>query len=459
MADSRISEELRRKRNAAAGEPAGGHDAAGATVRRKKKSRKGPVIAIIGLLVLALIVVMVVMGGKKTEGTPVETEKVMARTIVQTVTATGVVDPETQVKISPEVSGEIIFLGAKEGESVKKGQVLVRINPESFAAQVQQAEAGIAASKARQAQSRASLLRNQQDLARLSQLHEKKLATDQDLEAAQAQVNISQAEVDAAKFQVDEAQASYRQIRESLGKTTITSPISGVVTKLNSKLGEKVVGAIQMTGTEIMTVADLSVIESVVDVSETDVVQVSMGDTAEVEVDALPNQKFLAVVSRIANSPKQSGVGTQEQLTNFEVRLRFISPDERFRPGMTVVSTVRTDSRPNVVAVPIQSVTTREEDSTAADDEAEQPEGVTNTALVRAQRDERPKPIVFVQEGTVVHARQVETGIRDDQYIEIKSGLKAGDIVVSGPYKAITKDLKNGEQVTKLERDKNSGKE
>ncbi len=454
MADSRTTENPRRRPNAApraAGEVA--------PIRRKKKTRTGLVLLLLGFLVIMVIAVMVIMRGGKEQATAVELEKVSTRTIVQTVTATGIIDPETQVKISPEVSGEIIFLGAQEGEQVKKGQVLVRINPESIVAQVEQAQAGIAAAQARQAQARATLLRNEQDLARIQQLHQKKLSTDQDLEAAQAQMNIAQADADAARYQVVQAQASYRQVRESLGKTTITSPISGVITKLNSKIGEKVVGAIQMTGTEIMTVADLSVIESVVDVSETDVVQVSIGDTAEVEVDALPNRKFLAVVSRIANSPKQSGIGTQEQLTNFEVRLRFLDPDPRFRPGMTVVSMIRTEIKSNIITVPIQSVTTREDESDKdAELEQEQDKGVTNTALERTQRDSRPTPVVFVKEGNVARTRAVQTGIRDDQYIEITSGLKAGDTVISGPYKAITKDLKDGEKVMRAEREKSPKK-
>jgi len=445
-----------RRKPATSGTP-GGSPAGKPPGRPRKKKRTGLILSLLGLMVVGVVAIALMMSGGDGEAMEVETEKVMARTIVQTVTATGVIDPETQVKISPEVSGEIVFLGVEEGESVQKGQVLVRINPESMAAQLDEAQAGISAAQARLAQARATLMRNEQEFARMQQLHAKKLATDQELEGAQAQVNIANAEVDAARYQVQQSQAAARRVRESLSKTTIVSPISGVVTKLNSKIGEKVVGAIQMTGTEIMTVADLSVIEAVVDVSETDVVQVSIGDTAEVEVDALPNQKFRAVVSRIANSPKQTGVGTQEQLTNFEVRLRFLEPDSRFRPGMTALATIQTARKQNVLSVPIQSVTTREKNPEEQEDDRQpEAENVTDRALVRAQRDERPEPIVFVKQGDIVRSQKVATGIRDDQYIEITSGLTDKDVVVVGSYKAITKDLKDSTKVKEAEKPRTS---
>jgi len=419
--------------------------------RRPKKRRRGLIITICVMVVLIGVIVFLASRGGNKNTTIVETQPVGRRTIVQTVTATGVIDPETQVKISPEVSGEIIYLGVEEGQSVTRGQALVRINPESMLAERDQQRAAISGAQARAAQSRASLLKAEQDLARIEQLYEKKLATTQERENAQAQLNISRAELEAANFQVTQAQASYRGVTESLNKTTIVSPLSGVVTKLNSKLGEKVVGAIQMTGTEIMTIADLSVIEAVVKVSETDVVQVSLGDTAELEVDAIPNQKFRAVVSRIANSPTQSGLGTQEQITNFDVRLRFLEPDPRFRPGMTATAVIQTDKKENVLTVPIQSVTTREKktgDSTAPGAEGEE-SGVRNLALEKA-RESKPDPVVFVKVGDSVVTRKVRTGLRDDQYIEVVEGLKPDELVVSGSYKAISKDLENGTHVTVL---------
>ncbi len=416
---------------------------------KRKRSRVALWVTLSTLLVVGILVVMMLMRSGTLPSIEIETQRVFRTTILQTVTATGVIDPETQVNVSPEVSGEIVYIGVKEGDHVRKGQLIVRINPESMIAQRDEAQAVISASQARLAQSQASVLRSEQDLERQKQLAERKLTTLQELEAAETGVKISQAERDAARFNVQQSQAGLRRVRESLNKTSIYAPISGVVTKLHSKVGEKVVGAIQMSGTEIMTIADLSVIEAVVDVSENDVVQVSLSDTAELEVDAIPNQKFRAVVSRIANSPKQSGIGTQEQLTNFEVRVRFIDPDDRFRPGMTATAVIQTDKRENTLAVPIQAVTSRE-DTTGRDKFGINGEsGVHNTQLEKAaEKSDKPVPIVFVRVGDSVQTRAVTTGIRDNRNIEIIGGLKPTDVVVIGTYKAISKDLQNGSRVS-----------
>ncbi len=427
--------------------------------RKRKKRRTGLIVTLlIAVLVVGTVIVVMMSSSSSKDGIPVETVVVSKRSIVQTVTATGVIDPETQVKISSEVSGEIVFIGVEEGESVKKGQLLVRINPESITAQVDEARAGILGARSRESQAKASLLRNQQDLVRIQQLFERKLATQQELDAANASVSISKAELEGAQYSTRQAEAGLRRIRESLARTSIYAPISGVVTKLNSKVGEKVVGAIQMTGTEIMTIADLSVIEAVVDVSETDVVSVSLGDTAEVEVDAMPARKFVAFVSRIANSPKQTGVGSQDQVTNFEVRVRFVDPDTRLRPGMTATSTIRVASKSDVLAVPIQSVTTR--DTTDRKTEEEEDDVARNRAVERAQelRDERPKPVVFVRQGDSVRMVTVNTGIRDNEFIEIVSGLKGGERVVSGTYKAIAKDLEDKSAVIDAPREEPKGR-
>jgi HlyD family secretion protein len=414
----------------------------------KKKSRTGLIVGIVLAALLGSAIAAMVLRDSDGEGVLVETEKVQRRNITQTVYGRGTIDPETQLVISSEVSGEIVFLGAKEGDVVQKGQVLVKINPQSMLAQQSESQAAISAAQARLASAKAGLLRQQTELARIQQLFDKNLSTRQELDNAKSQVQISEAEMDAAGFNVDQARANARMVQESLNKTTIRAPISGTVVKLNSKVGEKVVGAIQMTGTEIMTIADLTVIEAVVDVSENDVVQVKAGDTADVEVDAIANEKFKAFVSQIANSPKKSGLGTTDQVTNFEVRVRFVTPDPRLRPGMTATATVKTATAKSVLSVPLQSVTSRdadkEQDSIRAAEEEER--NVKNVKLA-PKKEEKAQPIVFVKVGDTVAVRNVEYGIRDDQYYEIKSGLKEGEEIISGGYKAISKDLEPGSKV------------
>ncbi|MCC7438528.1 MAG: efflux RND transporter periplasmic adaptor subunit [Armatimonadetes bacterium] len=414
----------------------------------KKKSRTGLIVGIVLAVLLGSAIAAMVLRDSDGEGILVETEKVQRRDITQTVYGRGTIDPETQLVISSEVSGEIVFLGAKEGDVVQKGQVLVKINPQSMLAQQSEAQAAISGAQARLASAKAGLIRQQTELARIQQLFDKNLSTRQELDNAKSQVQISEAEVDAAGFAVDQARANSRMVQESLNKTTIRAPITGTIVKLNSKVGEKVVGAIQMTGTEIMTIADLSVIEAVVDVSENDVVQVQLNDTADVEVDAIANEKFKAYVSQIANSPKKSGLGTTDQVTNFEVRVRFVNPDPRLRPGMTATATIKTATAKNVLSVPLQSVTSRDEDkekdSIRAAEEEER--SVKNVKLA-SKKEEKAQPMVFVKVGDSVTIRKVEYGIRDEQYYQITSGLNEGEEVISGGYKAISKDLEQGSKV------------
>ena len=419
---------------------------------KRKKRRSGLIIVLVLLALVAVGLMASLRGGGEEEGLAVETEGATQRTITETVTAPGVIEPETQVVISSEVSGEIVYLGVEEGDRVTAGQELVRINPESIIAQREQANAQILSAKSQVSSSKASLLKAQSEFERLARLHEKQLVTDQELENAQTQLRIAEAQLEAAEYQVQQAQANYRQVDESVKKTRIVAPISGVVTRLNVKEGEKVVGAIQMTGTEIMTIADLSVIEAVVDVVETDVVGIDVGDMAEIEVDALPNEKFRGVVSRIANSPKQAGMGTQDQLTNFEVRLRFLDPDVRFRPGMTATALITTQSRKNVVAVPIQAVTVRDVDEADEKEESEENGEVQDLRLEREERKRKAETVVFIVDGNKAIRHVVTTGLRDDRYIEITSGLAAGDVVVSGSYKVISKELEDG-MVVRVEKD------
>jgi HlyD family secretion protein len=448
----------------AAGSPAGAGVPPQPPIAAQKKKKKGKkrgrgVIIAVAIIVLGIITVALLMSSKGEEGTTVEVTAASYRTIVQTVTATGVIEPQTQLKISSEVSGEIVYLAVKEGDVVSQGEVIVRINPESMNAQLDQGRAAISGAQAREAQAAANLMRAEADLGRLKQLFEKKLATAQEMDAAENQVRVARAEVDAARFGTQQSRASLRQMQESVAKTTIVAPMSGVVTKLNSKLGEKVVGSNMMAGTEIMTIADLSTIEAVVDVSETDVVQVSLGDPAEIEFDAIPDRKYRAVVSAIANSPKTSMGGmTQEQITNFQVRLRILEPDSRFRPGMTATATIQTERAEKVLAVPIQSVTAREEKDSLREEvsRAGDDQEATNVRLDQGSKPSRPDPVVFVRSGDSVIVRKVKTGVRDNEFIQV-TGLKPGEEVVSGSYKAISKDLENGSKIV-IEKEKKAAR-
>ena len=409
---------------------------------RRRKRKSGLIVALILGGLVVIMVALSMFGDKEPEGLKVETQQAERRTIIETVTASGEIEPETQVVISSEISGEIVFLGAEEGDVVKKGQVLVRINPEAIIAQKEQANAAVLSAKTRVSSAEASKLRAESELRRLKRLHEKQLITDQELESAESQVLITEAEYRAAQYQVQQSEANLRQVQESVNKTTIVSPISGVVTKLNAKVGEKVVGAIQMTGTEIMTVADLSVIEAVVQVVETDVVGVDVGDVAEIEMDAFRGTTFRGVVSRIANSATSTGMGTSDQMTSFEVRLRFIDPDPRFRPSMKGTAFITTEKKDNVVSVPIQAVTTRKETVERVTDE-----DVRDLRLEENDEERALKTIVFVVQGDSVVTQEVGTGIQDDDYIEITSGLDESTEIVSGSYKAISEDLEEGSKI------------
>ena len=407
----------------------------------RKKSRRS--WWILGSI-LSLIVLLVLFASNQSSeetGEAVEVDTAVARTIVETVTAPGVIRPSSEVVISPEVSGEVIYLGVKEGDRVSRGTLLVRINPDAIRAEEEQVQAQILAARSSESSARAGLLRAEADLGRAESLRQKDLMTAQEYDAVRSQAEIARAEVEAASYRVRQAEASLRQVRESLRKTSIHAPISGVVTRLNVKQGEKVVGAIQMTGTEIMTISDLSEIEAHVDVVETDVVGIDLGEEAIVEIDAFPEERFRALVSHIANAPTLSTVGAGSELTTFEVRLRILDPDARIRPGMTATATITTARKENVLSVPIQAVTIRSKED---DDEGDE---VRDVRLERSLVDDRPDPIVFVFDNGTALPRVVQTGLRDDRYIEILSGIAEGTPVISGPYRTVSSELDSGDLV------------
>ncbi|QIX59809.1 HlyD family efflux transporter periplasmic adaptor subunit [Hymenobacter sp. BT18] len=416
-------------------------------------------------------------------GSPVGTEVISAKaqpaTIVEKVSASGKVQPETEVKISPDVSGEITELYVQEGDSVKKGQLLLRIRPDNYQAMVNQQNAVVGTQRANVGQSQARL---QQLLANAKQteltyrrnasLFKQKVISQADFEASKAAYDASQEEVNsarqsirAAQSQVRSAQASLDEARRNLDKTTIYAPVSGTVSKLNVERGERVVGTSQMAGTEIMRIANLNSMEVRVNVNENDVTNVNLGDSVEVEVDAYASkdEKFRGLVTSIANTAKDAL--TAEAVTEFEVRIRLLPESYRhlqrtvngrtlvpFRPGMTASVDIITERKSNVLTVPLAAVTTRSDSAFAKGGDKDK-EGIKigRGRGGEAEAAKAPKAdvqeVVFVVKGGKAVLTPVKTGISDFQNIEILSGLTQGTEVVSGPFRAVSKTLKDGELV------------
>ncbi len=424
---------------------------------KKKSKKKLFIFGGIGLLVLILLIVAFI-GGNKEEIISVQVEKVVKRTITQTVAATGKINPEFKVVINPEVTGEIVELPVKEGDIVKKGQLLIRIKGDQYQAQKQRLEANLLAAQATLKMREAELTKVELDYNRVKELHSKGLASDSELEAAKSNYLTTKASLEAAEANVLQSKASLRETLEMLYKTTILSPMDGVVTKLNVEVGERVFGAGFSMGTDIMTVSDLSNIEAVVDVDENDVVLVSIGDTARIQVDAFKDQEFIGLVSEIGNSAKTSGLGTQNEVVNFEVKIKLIDPKNSLRPGMSCTADIETETIQNVLSVPIQSVTTREGTQSVDNLTEGQPEEFQQVKEIKKEKIRKVNEIVFLVENGKAKKVNVETGLSDDNYIAILSGLKGGEDVISGSYKAISRELNDGLQVRVEEKNKNFNK-
>jgi HlyD family secretion protein len=411
-----------------------------------KKSRKKLIIfSILGVLVIALGLI-VFLGSKREPIIPVQVEKAQKRTLTQVVTATGKIQPEVQVKISPEVSGEIVSLPVKEGQRVRRGDLLMKIKPDVYAAQRDQYTAGLNRAKA-------DLTKADLEFRRVESLYGKGLVSESEFVQ-------SRAVFEGARANYAQAEASLNQAEENLRKTTVLSPMEGTISQLNSELGERVLGTAQFQGTDVMTVADLSRMEAQVDVSENDVVLVSIGDTARVTIDAFPDRKVNAVVYEIANTAKSKGAGTQEEVTNFTVKMRVVDKSISLRPGMSMTADIETETKHDVLSVPIQSVTTRAAKMEMKEgSQGEQSGPPASAATTQRQRsDNRPKEIVFVVENGVAKAVNVKRGISNDTHVEITEGVPEGAEVVSGSYKAINRELEDGAKVRVEEPKKQPGK-
>jgi HlyD family secretion protein len=449
----------------------------------KTKRRKR--LIIFSTIALVLIAVTIAAFFRKREVIiTVQTEKVSRRNITELVIANGRIQPVLQVKISPEVSGEIIELPVKEGQKVMKGDLLLRIKPDFYNASRNQAEASYKSSLADKTTAEVNLQKAEAELKRNEELFYRKLISDSAFLEISTLHSLAKASLESAGHRVAMSKALLDRATEELAKTTITSPLTGTVSKLNSELGERVVGTAQMAGTEVMTVADLNEMEARVDIGEIDVILIAIGQNARLEVDAFKDRKFTGTVTEIANSSKGlsgssggGGGGQQQEATRFEVKVR-VKEKETFRPGMSVTAEVETRSRTNVMAVPIQSVTTRlpkdgtkntegkkdKSDSSNNSSATNSPAvGGTNTAksLESKKPGEPPKPmeVVFLLDGDKVKMAPVKLGISDDGFMEITEGLSEGQEVVSGGYKAISRDLEDGKKIKKGTPGEEKGKE
>ncbi|NUQ82227.1 MAG: efflux RND transporter periplasmic adaptor subunit [Bacteroidetes bacterium] len=401
------------------------------------KSRKKAIIVISLIVIVLGVVIGFALFGKEDKGMTVTVEPVQKRTITQVVTASGKIYPELEVKMSPDVSGEVVRLAVKEGQEVRKGDFLAEIRPDIYQFQVDQSQAALQAVTSQYEKAK-------KEFERIDGLHKKNLVSDSEIEQVRVSMQVAESDLQRTKSNLEQAQ-------ESLRKTRVVAPITGIVSSLSVEEGERVVGTSQFSGTEMMRIADFSRMEVKVDVNENDVVNVSLGDTARISVDAIKGKTFNGIVKEIAHSPVTTGLGTQEQVTNFPVTILLIDESNLFRSGMSATADIETDRVVNALSVPIQSVTIRRDQLAmkpegGKDEEAPQPKPDAQKSAKSSLLKTPPK-LVFVADSGKARSVVVETGISDDRYIEIKSGLTGAEQVVSGSYRAISKDLQNGTKV------------
>ena len=436
--------------------------AAPAPTKTKKSKTKFIVVGAI-LLVVALGGAAYYKNKNTNVGQVVTIEKAVVKTITQLVNATGKIQPEVEVKIAPEASGEIIELPFREGATVKKGDLLIRIKPDNYRYQVEQQEANLTAANATAVQAKSQLLKSKDDFKRIEDLFAKKLVSDSDYSAGKTSLEVAQANHDNALAQIRRTEGLLSQSRDQLTKTVIYSPISGTISSLSNEVGERVASTGSFGTAEVMRVANLGDMEVRVNVNENDVVNVKVGDIARINIDAYPARKFTGTVKEIASAAKTQGLNTQEEVTNFTVKIRVADKDVSLRPGMSANVDIETKTVENVVAVPIQAVTVRSREGAktieqlALDREKKnketQGEGAAAAVNEKQQRererDDRAalQRVVFIRTGDSVKMTVVTTGIGDTTHMEIKTGLKVGDEVVSGPFSTITRTLKDGAQV------------
>ena len=429
------------------------------------KNKRNIILVALGAVVIIVLVILAMNKGGDRTGIKVTAEKVGKRSIIEVVSANGKIQPEKDIKISPYISGEVIELYVKEGDQVKAGDLLAKIDPEIYRASYDRSMAMLNSQKAAEANAQAQVaqveaqFRNAElSFNRSKTLWDQKVISDADYDAAKSAYEVAKAGKDAAmeslkgaQFGVESAKASLKESQENLFKTTIVSPNDGTVSKLSVEKGERVTGASQFSaGTEIMRIANLESMEVNVEVNENDIVRVSLNDTCLIEVDAYLDKKFKGIVTEISTSANTVGVSA-DQITNFNVKIRIL-PDSYsemvdtasvirspFRPGMSATVDIQTETVYNVLSVPIQSVTTRADTSgVVKKDDA-------NTEA--AETKDEVKEYVFLNKDNKAFMQEVKTGVQDNTYIEITKGIEEGQEVITGPYRAISKRLKNDDVI------------
>lgn len=405
------------------------------------------------LIGVVLIVIVLLIAGKKAgmfgktnNYTPVEVSAIQDISITETVSAAGKIQPEVEVKLSSEVSGEIISLPVVEGQEVKKGDLLVKINPDIYVSNLNRTKASLQNAKATFAQANANLIEAKSNYDRYKSLFDKGIVSKSKWDNIVATYRVAKANKQSAYYGIQSAQAVVTEAQDNLGRTSIYAPMSGTISSLSVELGERVVGTKQMTGTEIMRVANLSDMEVLVDINENDIVKVKLGDAADVEVDAYRGEKFKGIVTEISNSA--NATASVDQVTNFKVKIAIMEASyanltkgkdksySPFRPGMTATVDIITEHKEDIIGVPISSIVIKSDTSS------------TKTKEVKSVSEEQQQfECVFVNAGGKAELRVVKTGIQDNKNIEILSGLKVGDTIITGPYRTVTKRLENGERI------------
>lgn len=408
---------------------------------------------------VALIAVLLILSktgviGKKDKGTEVEIATVNEITVVETVSATGKIQPESEVKIASMVSGEIIDLPIKEGQVVKKGDLLLKINPDLYTSGLNRTVSNLSGTKAGLSQADASFKEAKSNYERSKTLFDKGIISRSDWDKAIASFEVAKASKESAYYNVQSAAATVNEAKDNLGRTIIYAPADGTISSLNVELGERVLGTQQMAGTEILRVANLNSMEVEVDVNENDIVKINVGDTAKVEVDAYLKKEFKGVVTSISNSA--STALTADQVTNFKVKVRILKESymdllegkpttySPFRPGMTATVDIITTRKVNVIGVPISSIVVKSDTTATSKIVVEDSKDKENKI---APKSDKKFECVFLKVGNKAKIRIIKTGIQDDTNIEVLSGLKKGDVVIVGPYTTVTKDLNSGDKI------------